>query len=95
MSKTKPVVWIIGEGGSDADGVSFTKFYGTEAGVKKEIMKILKAYKANDKESYDCGTEKASDLRIRDGKIYGYVWFSDYYVDVEAVRLSDIPGTDA
>jgi len=87
--KTKKEDWIIGIGGTEEDDVSMYKLTGTRYQAKREIMRIIRRDRENDKESYNYGTENIKEIEERgDGSLYGYNCFSDYHIDYAARPLN-------
>ena len=83
--------WIIGIGGTEIDGVILKKFVGTEAGVKTKLMKLIREDRNADREIWDYGTERKSELTMcPDGSIGGYNCFASYHIDYSAKPIEAI-----
>lgn len=83
-------IWIIGCGGSDADGVGFE----FAVGDIDDIKQILVDKVERDKEWSDTwadGTDNVDDVEERiTGTLYAYSCFPDYHIDYEAIPLRKI-----
>lgn len=83
-------IWIIGCGGSDADGVGFE----FAVGDIDDIKQILVDKVERDKEWSDAwadGTENVDEVAERiTGTLYAYSCFPDYHIDYEAIPLRKI-----
>ncbi len=88
--KEKRKIWIIGICCTDGDGVDVDKINGTTSEVKEYLLRLVRAEKADNKDAWDSGTEKISEIeeiKNSDGKItslYAYNVFSDYHTDYQA-----------
>ena len=88
MAKTEKFDWIIGIGGNEVDGVKLHRFYGTESQAKRHLIDLVKKDKLTDRESFDYGTEKISEVEVRaNGSLYACGCYLDYHIDYEATRL--------
>lgn len=89
MAKVEKFDWIIGIGGSEADGVDMHRFHGTEYQAKRHIVNLVKEDRRNNAGCFEYGTEKIEEVEARtyDGSLYAYGCYSDYHIDYEAARL--------
>ena len=88
-------VWIIGCGGSEADGIGFTKVFGDKDRVKEVMFQQVKDAKDNaekyDGNSWTDGTESIYDIsETPQGTLYAYASFDTYHIDWEAIPAVDI-----
>lgn len=83
-------IWIIGCGGSDADGVGFE----FAVGDIDDIKQILVDKVTRDKEwsgTWMNGTENVDEVEERiTGTLYAYSCFPDFHIDYEAIPLRKI-----
>lgn len=94
MAKSKEIYeWIVGVGGTEVGGVNLHKFVGTENEAKKHLVSLVKNDRANDEESFEDGTLYIKDVEYRkwQGTLYACGNYSDYHIDYEARKLSDLP----
>ena len=84
-------VWIIGCGGSNADGVGFTKVFGDKEDVKGILVSLVNETRQDDNETCYYGTESSDEVEERPtGSLYASACFNDYHIDWEAKPLYDI-----
>ena len=84
MSKTQ--TYIIGIGGSEADGVNVHRVRGTKQQVKKHLVDLVNRDRVNDSDAWEYGSEKIKDVEERqDDSLYAYGCYSDYHIDYQAV----------
>lgn len=82
--------WIIAVSSSDGDGVSLTRFYGSE----DEIKKLLLSYVNNDcskDNDFIYGTEELEHIESDwPGMFRAYSVFSNYHIDYVAQEFATI-----
>ena len=84
-------VWIIGCGGSDADGIGFLKVFGEKEKVAEIMFNEVQKAKEYDGLHWSDGTESIDEIEERpNGSLYAYACFPDYHIDWEAKPLCDI-----
>ena len=84
-------IWIIGCGGSDADGVGFEFAVGDVDDLKHILFDKVERDREYDEENWTHGTESVDEVEERaTGTVYAYSCFNDYHIDYEAKPLSDI-----
>lgn len=86
----KSTTWIISIANSDCDGVTMLRFEGTELGVRKKLVKLLKEDK-REGGRFDYGDETPEDVREEYGTLNAYATYSDYHIDYTAQKLEEIP----
>lgn len=81
-------VWIIGCGGTTADGVGLTKVVGTRDDVRKILLSLVNEARQDDKETWEYGTQRFDEVEERPtGSLYAFACFYDYRIDWEAWPL--------
>ena len=84
-------IWIIGSGGSNADGVGFELALGDSDDIKKLLCEKVKRDKEYDEEIWVQGTECVEDVEERiTHTLYAYSVFMDYHIDYEAIPFKEI-----
>ncbi len=95
MSKNNEQVidWIFGLSGSDWDDVTVCSFRGTKQEAKKMLVKLCKADKKENPDTYDYGYEKISDIKeLPDGRLYAGTTFRSCHTDYTAAPFSAMSG---
>ena len=88
--------WIVGYGGSVADGIyQFDAKNRTKEEMMQALVRCCKDVRhfgeAEADAIYECGTESATDVEVRDdGSLYAYVCFDTYHVDIEATPIDTL-----
>ena len=83
--------WIIGCGGSNADGVGFTKVFGNKDDVKGILISLVNEARQDDEFNWSSGTKHIDEIEERPtGSLYAYACFPDYHIDWEALPYNDI-----
>lgn len=78
-------VWIIGCGGTNADGVGLTKVVGNKNDIKKILLSLVNEARQDDEENWDWGTESLDEVEERPtGSLFAFACFNDYHIDWEA-----------
>ena len=87
---SKKQIYIVGMGGSEADGVDIRKVRGTKQQVKKYLVDLVDQDRSNDPDAWEYGSEKIKDIEEKsDGSLYAYGCYSDYHIDYQAVPDND------
>ena len=91
MAKTEKYWWFIGQGGSDEDDVFMELKYLTVKQAKQYIVNKVKATKAEDKESWDFGTDTIDKVQetYNGTHLYAFACFYDRHSDYVAERVPD------
>lgn len=82
--------WLIGMGGSDADNVFISRFFGTQNEVKQYLVKKIKEYREDTDDIWDHGTECATEVTPKGSALYAYGCFNDHHIDYVAREESSI-----
>lgn len=86
--------WIIGICCSENDGVKLYKYTGTVKKMKKQLLRLIKEDKKNDKENWESGSETVAEISDESNGeetcFYGYGFYSYYHIDYMAERVSNI-----
>ncbi len=82
--------WLIGMGGSDADNVFISRFFGTKNEVKQYLVKKIKEYREDTDDIWDHGTECATEVTPKGSALYAYGCFNDHHIDYVAREESSI-----
>lgn len=86
-------VWIIGCGGSDADGIGFMKAFGEKEKIAEIMFNEVKKAKEYDADNWMHGTDTLESIWtdvVGDTQLYAYACFDSYHIDWEAKPLCDI-----
>lgn len=82
--------WLIGAGGSEMDGVSMERVFGTESQVRQYLFSMVQDNRESNPDCWEYGTESEDEIQTQyDGSLYAYGCYSDYHVDYAARKETD------
>lgn len=97
MKGARPL-WIIATCNSDGDGVWMDKTRATKAEIKEKMVAMVSDFRSEYPEGYVHGTEWEDEVEIAENGFFANqnslnatAVFSDYHIDISAIRLEDIP----
>lgn len=84
--KNKVNTYIVSIDNSDGDSSYIFKCVGTEYQMKKELARLVRADRDENKEEWDNGTTSISDIEADEiGKLVGYGTYSSYHINYTAI----------
>ena len=86
-------IWLVGIGGSNADGVVMQRISGTEAEIKELLINMVKEDKFTDPDNWDYGITSVDNVQQDGDSLYAYAVYTDYHIDYMAVP--EMPVIDA
>ena len=79
--------WIMAVCSSEASGISIRKFHGSEDNAKKLLVDFVKESRKMDREHFDSGTTKVTDITEDvPGVFSAYSSFTDYHIEYVAIE---------
>lgn len=91
-------LWIIATCNSDGDGIWIDKMRATKEEIKEKLVAMVLNFRNESPEEYMNGTEWEDEVEIAENGFFANqnslnatAVFSDYHIDISAIRLEDIP----
>lgn len=78
-------IWLVGIGGTNADGVIMMRISATEQEIKEFLVNLVKEDKFTDPEAWEYGTDTVDEISNGVKGFYAYAVYSDYHIDYQAI----------